>query len=98
MIPFFKKITLALCVSAAVLALSGCGSKAAQETTAPTFEPIVLPTAPKETEAPTNPALLISLGLADVSYSKWFRWSGRFQLMNLILTGLILIFGLAVGY
>ena len=47
---------------------------------------------------PTNPALLIALGLADVSYGDWFRWSGKFQLMNLILTGLILIFGLAVGY
>ena len=47
---------------------------------------------------PTNPALLISLGLADVSYSKWFRWSGRFQLMNLLLTSLILLFGFAIGY
>ena len=47
---------------------------------------------------PTNPALLIALGLADVSYGDWFRWSGKFQLMNLLLTSLILIFGLAVGY
>ena len=47
---------------------------------------------------PTNPALLIALGLADVSYGDWFRWSGKFQFMNLILTSLILIFGLAVGY
>lgn len=47
---------------------------------------------------PTNPALLISLGLADVSYSDWFRWSWKFQFLNLLLTSAILIFGLAVGY
>ena len=47
---------------------------------------------------PTNPVLLISLGLVDVSYGKWFRWSFKFQLVNLVLTSLILLFGLAVGY
>lgn len=47
---------------------------------------------------PTNPALLISLGLADVSYGKWFRWSGKFQLLNLVLTSLILLLGFAIGY
>lgn len=47
---------------------------------------------------PTNPALLISLGLADVSYGKWFKWSGPFQLLNILLTSAILIFGLAAGY
>ncbi len=47
---------------------------------------------------PTNPALLISLGLADVSYSKWFKFSWRFQALNLALTTLILLFGLGVGY
>jgi uncharacterized ion transporter superfamily protein YfcC len=47
---------------------------------------------------PTNPALLIALGLADVSYRDWFRWSSKFQLLNLILTSLILIFGLMIGY
>ena len=47
---------------------------------------------------PTNAALLISLGLADVSYGKWARYSWKFQLMNLILTSFILLFGLAVGY
>ena len=47
---------------------------------------------------PTNPVLLISLGLVDVSYGKWFRWSSRFQLMNLLLTCFILLLGLAVGY
>ena len=47
---------------------------------------------------PTNPALLIGLGLADVSYAKWFKWSVKFQLANLLLTALLLLFGLAVGY
>lgn len=47
---------------------------------------------------PTNPALLISLGLADVSYSKWFRFSWKFQALNLVLTSAVLLFGLVVGY
>ena len=47
---------------------------------------------------PTNPALLIGLGLADVSYGDWFKWSGKFQLLNLLLTGSLLLLGLAVGY
>lgn len=47
---------------------------------------------------PTNPALLIALGLGGVSYGDWFRWSSKFQLLNLVLTSLILLFGLAVGY
>lgn len=47
---------------------------------------------------PTNPALLIALGLVDVSYGDWFKWSGKFQILNLILTSLILILGLFAGY
>jgi len=47
---------------------------------------------------PTNPALLISLGLADVSYGEWFRWSWKFQFMNLVMTSGLLFLGLAVGY
>ena len=47
---------------------------------------------------PTNPALLISLGLADVSYSDWFRWSWKFHALNLLLTSALLLFGLTVGY
>lgn len=47
---------------------------------------------------PTNPALLISLGLADVSYGDWFKHSVKFQLLNLLLTSGILLLGLAVGY
>ena len=47
---------------------------------------------------PTNPCLLISLGLVDSSYGKWARYSVKFQLMNLLLTAALLLFGLAVGY
>lgn len=47
---------------------------------------------------PTNPVLLISIGLADVSYGKWVKWSWKFQLSNLLLTALLLLFGLAIGY
>ena len=47
---------------------------------------------------PTNPVLLISLGLANVSYGEWVKWSGKFQIANLVLTGLLLLLGLAVGY
>ena len=47
---------------------------------------------------PTSPVLLISLGLADVSYGRWVRWSWKFQALNLILTSLVLLFGLAIGY
>ena len=58
MIPFFKKITLGLCMASMVFALNGCGKAEPEETTLPTFEPIVLPTAPKETEASIAPELL----------------------------------------
>ena len=58
MIPFFKKFTLVLCAGLTVLSLSGCGSSKAEETTAPTLEPIVLPTAPQETEAAIAPEKL----------------------------------------
>ena len=47
---------------------------------------------------PTNPVLLISLGLADVSYGKWIKWSWKFQVLNLVLTSFILLGGLMIGY
>jgi len=47
---------------------------------------------------PTNPCLLISLGLVDTSYGKWAKYSAKFQLMNLLLTSALLLLGLAVGY
>ena len=47
---------------------------------------------------PTNAALLIGLGVADVGYVKWVKWTWKFQLAVLILTSLLLLMGLAIGY
>ena len=47
---------------------------------------------------PPHAALLISLGLADVNYGDWFKWSWKFQTLNLLLTSALLLFGLAIGY
>ena len=47
---------------------------------------------------PTNPVLLISLGLANVEYGKWVKWSWKFQALNLILTSGLLLLGLMIGY
>lgn len=47
---------------------------------------------------PTNVALLIGLSIADVSYGKWFRFTWKIQLLNLVVTSLILLFGLQIGY
>ncbi len=47
---------------------------------------------------PTNAALLISLGLANVSYVKWAKYTFKIQMAILAVTSLILVFGLAVGY
>lgn len=47
---------------------------------------------------PTNPVLLIGLGLADMKYGEWAHWTWKLQAANLVLTGLLLLFGLAVGY
>jgi len=55
MMPLLKKITLTLCVASALFALNGCSKEIPEETTPPTLEPIVLPTAPKETEAAPDP-------------------------------------------
>ena len=50
---FLKQAACLLCAAAAVLALSGCGKSSPAPT--PTTEIITLPTAPQETEAPTDP-------------------------------------------
>lgn len=47
---------------------------------------------------PTNPVLLISLGLADVNYGKWAKWSAKFQAMILLLTAGLLLLGLYIRY
>jgi uncharacterized ion transporter superfamily protein YfcC len=47
---------------------------------------------------PTNAALLISLGLADVGYGQWVKFTWKFQMANLVLTSLLLLVGFAIGY
>lgn len=47
---------------------------------------------------PTNPVLLISLGLADINYIQWAKWSWKFQFLNLLLTSGLLLIGLLIGY
>lgn len=46
---------------------------------------------------PTNPILLIALGLTVVSYPKWFRWIIRLQLAVLALTVVILLAAVAIN-
>ena len=47
---------------------------------------------------PTNPVLLISLGIVGIGYGKWFRWSAKIQVAVLALTGGLLLFANAIGY
>lgn len=47
---------------------------------------------------PTNPVLLIGLGVANVDYGKWVKWSLPFQVLNLGLTSGLLLLGLVIGY
>lgn len=47
---------------------------------------------------PTNAVLLIALGIGGVDYGKWLKWSLPYQLMNLVLTSGLLLFGYAIGY
>ncbi len=47
---------------------------------------------------PTNPVLLISLGLTDTSYPKWFKFTFKLQITIFIVTCALLIFGYYIGY
>lgn len=47
---------------------------------------------------PTNTALLIMLGIADVSYGKWFRWVWKPLAAILALSVLVLCLAVATGY
>lgn len=47
---------------------------------------------------PTNPVLLISLGLSGVSYGKWARWSIKLQLPVLVITAVMLLAANGFGY
>ncbi len=47
---------------------------------------------------PTNPVLLIGLSMANVSYFQWVKWTWKLQLTVLMMTVLILLFGVMIGY
>jgi uncharacterized ion transporter superfamily protein YfcC len=47
---------------------------------------------------PTNPVLLIALGLTVISYPKWFKWSSKLMLIILPLTVLFLAIGVAIHF
>jgi len=47
---------------------------------------------------PTNPALLVGLNLSGIGYGKWAKFSWKFQLLNLLLTSLLLMVGIWIGY
>ena len=47
---------------------------------------------------PTNPVLLISLGMVGISYVKWLKFSLKIQVAILAATSALLLFGLAIGY
>lgn len=47
---------------------------------------------------PTNAVLLIGLSMSNVSYGKWFKHTALLQLAMLIITSLILVLCVAIGY
>lgn len=47
---------------------------------------------------PTNPVLLIALGLTAVSYQKWFRFTIGIQLISIVLNCILLGIALLIGY
>jgi uncharacterized ion transporter superfamily protein YfcC len=47
---------------------------------------------------PTNPVLLISLGLTVVGYPTWIRWTARLWLGILVVTLIFLAIGVAINY
>lgn len=47
---------------------------------------------------PTNPVLLITLGLAAVSYGKWIKWTAKLWLVIIPITVLFLWLGTLIGY
>jgi uncharacterized ion transporter superfamily protein YfcC len=47
---------------------------------------------------PTNPVLLITLGLTVVSDSKWIRWTGKLWFWIVLVSLAYLGIGVAVSY
>ncbi len=47
---------------------------------------------------PTNPMLLIALGLTAVSYPKWFKWTFKLQAAVVFISMVFLMAALGIGY
>lgn len=47
---------------------------------------------------PTNPVLLIGLSMANVSYGTWLKWTWKIQLLLFVISILVLLFGVWIGY
>jgi uncharacterized ion transporter superfamily protein YfcC len=47
---------------------------------------------------PTNPVLLICLGLAVISYPKWLKWTAKLWAAILVVTALFIGIGVAINY
>ncbi|MBN1778356.1 MAG: YfcC family protein [Clostridiales bacterium] len=47
---------------------------------------------------PTNPVLLICLGLTVVSYARWMKWTIKLQLISLVIACVFLLIGVAINY
>ena len=47
---------------------------------------------------PTNPILLVGLSMANVSYTKWVRWTWKLQILLLAITLGVLYIGTLIGY
>jgi uncharacterized ion transporter superfamily protein YfcC len=47
---------------------------------------------------PTNPVLLIVLGLTVVSYPKWIRWSLKLWFWIMLASVILLWIGVLIGY
>ena len=47
---------------------------------------------------PTNPLLMIALGVTVVSYPKWFKWTLPIQLVMLLLSVASLCLAVFIGY
>ncbi len=47
---------------------------------------------------PTNPVLLICLGLTVVTFPKWFKWTYKLQIVSLLVACVFLVIGVAMHY
>ena len=47
---------------------------------------------------PTNPVLLIGLSMAGVSYWKWLKWTWKLQVLLLLISIVVMFFGVMIGY